>query len=63
MEFYWGLVFGLKNVLLLDNKTGCSSILLVNMWMLIGFSKENTVELSKRNGDEKGDKKRDFIKI
>ena len=30
MEFYWGLVFGLKNVLLLDNKTGCSSILLVN---------------------------------
>ena len=63
MEFYWGLVFGLKDVLLLDNKTGCSSILLVNMWMLLGFSKENMVELSKRNGDEKGDKKRDFINI
>jgi len=63
VEFYWGLVFGLKDVLLLDNKTGCSSILLVNMWMLLGFSKENMVELSKRNGDEKGDKKRDFINI
>ena len=63
MEFYWGLVFGLKDVLLLGNKTGCSSILLVNMWMLLGFSKENMVELSKRNGDEKGDKKRDFINI
>jgi hypothetical protein len=63
VEFYWGLVFGVKNVLLLDNKTGCSSILLVNMWMLIGFSKENMVELSNRNGDEKGYKKRDFMEI
>ena len=50
-------------MLLLDNKTGCSSILLVNMWMLIGFSKENMVELSNRNGDEKGYKKRDFMEI
>ena len=31
--------------------------------MLIGFSKENMVELSNRNGDEKGYKKRDFMEI